>query len=71
VYGVVSTADAASSVPAPLIGISLGLYLSIYIVLLTAYISVLFHLMHKASKGELDGAIGTLPTHDTAEGARA
>jgi cytochrome d ubiquinol oxidase subunit I len=71
VYGVVSTADAASSVPAPLIGISLGLYLSIYIVLLTAYISVLFHLMHKASKGELDGAIGTLPTHDTTEGARA
>lgn len=71
VYGVVSTADAASSVPAPLIGISLGLYLSIYIVLLTAYISVLFHLMHKASKGELDGAIGTLPTHDSAEGARA
>lgn len=71
VYGVLSTADAASAVPAPLIGISLGLYLSIYIVLLTAYISVLFHLMHKASKGELDGAIGTLPTHDTAEGARA
>jgi len=71
VYGVVSTADAASSVPAPLIGISLGLYLSIYAVLLVAYISVLFHLMHKASKGELDSAIGTLPAHENAEGARA
>ncbi|SDD36029.1 cytochrome ubiquinol oxidase subunit I [Aquimonas voraii] len=71
VYGVVSTADAASTVPAPLIGISLGLYLSIYAVLLMAYISVLFHLMHKASKGELDSAIGTLPADDTAEGARA
>jgi cytochrome d ubiquinol oxidase subunit I len=71
VYGVLSTADAASTVPAPLIGISLGLYLSIYAVLLVAYISVLFHLMHKASKGELDSGIGTLPAHETAEGARA
>ena len=52
VYGVLSTADAASAVPAPLIGISLGLYLSIYVVLLVAYISVLFHLMHKAMQGQ-------------------
>jgi cytochrome d ubiquinol oxidase subunit I len=62
VYGVLSTADAASSVPAPLIGISLGLYLSLYAGLLIAYISVLFHLMHKAMRGELDSAIGTVPT---------
>ncbi|MCG6118209.1 MAG: cytochrome ubiquinol oxidase subunit I [Aquimonas sp.] len=52
VYGVLSTADAASAVPAPLISISLGLYLSIYVVLLVAYISVLFHLMHKAMQGQ-------------------
>jgi cytochrome bd ubiquinol oxidase subunit I len=52
VYGVLSTADAASTVPAPLIGISLGMYLAIYVVLLVAYISVLFHLMHKAMQGQ-------------------
>jgi len=67
VYGVLSTADAASSVPAPLIGISLGLYLSLYAGLLIAYISVLFHLMHKAMRGELDSAIGTVPTGAEAE----
>ena len=71
VYGVLSTADAASTVPAPLIGISLGLYLSIYAVLLVAYISVLFHLMHKASKGELDSGIGVLPEGPAHEGVRA
>jgi len=67
VYGVLRTADAASSVPAPLIGISLGLYLSLYAGLLIAYISVLFHLMHKAMRGELDSAIGTVPTGAEAE----
>ena len=71
VYGVLSTADAASTVPAPLIGISLGLYLSIYAVLLVAYISVLFHLMHKASKGELDIGTGVLPEGQAHEGVRA
>jgi len=54
VYGVLRTADAASSVPAPLIGISLGLYLAVYAALLLAYISVLFHLMRKAMQHELE-----------------
>lgn len=69
VYGVLRTADAASSVPAPLIGLSLGLYLTIYAVLLVAYVSVLFHLMHKASKGELDDTVGTIPKDDATQGA--
>lgn len=51
VQGVLSTADAASSVPAPLIGLTLLLYLIVYAGLLLAYISVLFHLMRKASAG--------------------
>ena len=54
VYGTLKTADAASSVPAPLIGISLGLYLTLYVVLLLAYVSVLFHLMHKAMHAASD-----------------
>ncbi len=48
-----------------------GLYLSIYAVLLVAYISVLFHLMHKASKGELDSGTGVLPEGQAHEGVRA
>jgi len=44
VYGVLRTADAASKVPAPIIGLSLSAYLMIYVLLLLAYVSVLFHL---------------------------
>jgi len=51
VYGTLTTAEAASSVPAPLIGISLTLYLLLYAGLLLAFVSVLFHLMHKAMGG--------------------
>ena len=51
VYGTLTTAEAASSVPAPLIGISLTLYLLLYVGLLVAFISVLFHLMHRAMGG--------------------
>jgi len=51
VYGTLTTAEAASSVPAPLIGISLTLYLLLYAGLLLAFVSVLFHLMHRAMGG--------------------
>jgi cytochrome d ubiquinol oxidase subunit I len=52
VYGVLRTADAASSVPAPLIATSLVMYLAIYVALLLSYVWVLFHLMRKASAGD-------------------
>jgi hypothetical protein len=48
VYGVLLTRDAASTVPAPLIGISLSMYLLLYVLLLSAYVSVLFYLARKA-----------------------
>ena len=48
VYGVLRTADAASKVPAPMIGLSLTAYLMVYVLLLIAYVSVLFHLAKKA-----------------------
>jgi cytochrome d ubiquinol oxidase subunit I len=51
VYGTLATADAASAVPAPMIAISLTLYLALYALLLAAFISVLYHLMHKAMSG--------------------
>jgi cytochrome bd ubiquinol oxidase subunit I len=48
VYGVLKTADAASTVPAPLLGLSLTAYLGVYVVLLLSYISVLFYMARHA-----------------------
>ena len=53
VYGVLRTADAASTVPAPMIGLSLAAYLSLYLVLLLSYIAVLFHMARKAAAGQV------------------
>jgi cytochrome d ubiquinol oxidase subunit I len=52
VYGVLRTADAASNVPAPMIGLSLAAYLTLYVVLLLSYVTVLFHLARKAGAGK-------------------
>ncbi|KFL36603.1 cytochrome ubiquinol oxidase subunit I [Arenimonas donghaensis] len=48
VTGVLRTADAVSATPAPIVGLSLSAYLIIYLVLLLAYVSVLFHLARKS-----------------------
>jgi cytochrome d ubiquinol oxidase subunit I len=48
VYDVLLTRDAASAVPAPLIGLSLSMYLCLYALLMSAYVSVVFHLARKA-----------------------
>lgn len=50
VYNVLTTAQAASQVPASHIALTLGLYLSLYAVLLIAYVSVIFHLAKKATQ---------------------
>jgi cytochrome d ubiquinol oxidase subunit I len=44
VTGVLTSAEAASRVPAPRIALTLAMYLAMYAVLLTSYISVLFYL---------------------------
>jgi cytochrome d ubiquinol oxidase subunit I len=49
VYGVLTTRAATSTVPAPLIGMSLSMYLALYVALIGAYISVVFYLARKAS----------------------
>jgi cytochrome d ubiquinol oxidase subunit I len=51
VHGLLLTRDAASSTPAPMIGLSLGMYLSLYAVLLVSFVSVVFHLARK--RGQL------------------
>ena len=51
VYGVLTTAQAASQVPAGNIVLSLALYLTLYAALLSAYVSVVFYLAKKAVNG--------------------
>jgi cytochrome d ubiquinol oxidase subunit I len=52
VTGILRTADAASTVPAPMIATSLAGYLGLYAVLLAAYVGVLFHMARKAAHGK-------------------
>jgi cytochrome d ubiquinol oxidase subunit I len=59
VQGVLTTAEAASAVPAPMIGLTLVGYLALYAVLLLAYVSVVFHMARKAgAKAETPTAEG-------------
>jgi cytochrome bd ubiquinol oxidase subunit I len=61
VYGVLTTAQAASTVATGNIALSLGMYLLLYAFLLAAYISVIFHLAHKGlSKPE--PAVNLMPS---------
>ena len=50
VHGVLRTADVASAVPAPMIGLSLAMYLSLYAVLIVSYVWVLFYMARKAGE---------------------
>jgi cytochrome bd ubiquinol oxidase subunit I len=50
VQGVLTTAQAASAVPAPMIGLTLAGYLMLYAALLAAYVSVIFYLARKAGQ---------------------
>ena len=48
VQGVLLTKDAVSDVPAPMIGLTLVMYLAVYALLLVAYITTIFYLARKA-----------------------
>lgn len=50
VNGVLRTVDAISDVPAPIIGISLSMYLLIYAVLMAAFITTIFYMARKAGQ---------------------
>lgn len=62
VYGVLTTAEAASKVPTPIIAMSLTGYLALYVFLIFSYIWVLFYLARKA---------GQAPTADYAQEVEA
>ena len=48
VYGVLTTAQAAATISTPMLASTLAMYLTLYLALLVAYISVVFHLARKA-----------------------
>jgi cytochrome d ubiquinol oxidase subunit I len=47
VYGLLRTADVASTVPAPMIALTLALYVTVYLALIVAYIGVLKYMTEK------------------------
>jgi cytochrome d ubiquinol oxidase subunit I len=67
VYGVLKTADAASAVPAPMIGATLVMYLALYVVLTVSYITVLFYLARRAGEDDKRHAPAALPIPGAAE----
>ncbi len=61
VHGVLTTADAVGDVPASLIGVSLSIYLCIYVLLTVAYVSVVFHLARRDKDARPFGARDDAP----------
>ena len=67
VYGLLRTADVASKVPAPMIGLTLTLYVTVYCALIVAYVGVLKYMAEKpeevlakeAAEPAAAGATGT------------
>jgi cytochrome d ubiquinol oxidase subunit I len=60
VYGVLTTAQAASTVPAQMIGSTLAMYLALYAFLIASYIGVVFYLARKAG-GTIDPTDADIP----------
>jgi cytochrome d ubiquinol oxidase subunit I len=58
VTGLLLTRDAASAQPAPILGISLAMYLSIYAFLIVSYVGVVFHLARKRKGVDAEPDLG-------------
>ena len=50
VYGLLTTAQAAAQISVPMVATTLAMYLSVYVVLLVAYVLALFHMARKAGQ---------------------
>ena len=69
VYGILTTAQAASrTVTSGQIGVTLALYLSLYLALIAAFVRTLFYLAKKAVQGDLE-SLDTEVSPETAEDA--
>jgi cytochrome d ubiquinol oxidase subunit I len=60
VSGVLRTSEAVTTMPATMIGLSLSLYLALYVMLILAYCSVVFYLARGAEASESVAASGEL-----------
>ena len=56
VFGLVRTADVASTVPAPMIALTLALYVTVYAALIVAYVAVLKYMAEKTEQVLADDA---------------
>ena len=70
VYGVLTAAQAASSEPAANIALTLVMYLALYVLLLLAYVSVVFHLATKATTPDHAGQMEPGRTGPVVAGAQ-
>jgi cytochrome d ubiquinol oxidase subunit I len=68
VTGILSTAEAVSEVPGGMVATTLAMYLAIYVLLIAAYVSVLFHLANKGVKKGDEGVTGVLGAAAAARG---
>ena len=67
VYGLLRTADVASSVPAPMIALTLALYVTVYLALIVAYIGVLKYMAEKPEAPDTSAsAVPPLPAGSAA-----
>ena len=60
VTGVLTTKQAAATIPTPMLAATLAMYITVYLMLLVAYISVLFYLARKAGSNEIAVAASLL-----------
>ena len=51
VYGVLRTEDAVADIPVPMVGTTLAIYLSVYVLIMGAFITTLYYMANKAGEG--------------------
>ena len=68
VYGLIRTADVVSTVPSSMIGLTLALYITLYLALIVAYVTVLKYMAEKPEEVLQDDAVEpvALPTGSAA-----
>jgi cytochrome d ubiquinol oxidase subunit I len=69
VFGLLRTADVASGVPSPMIALTLALYVTVYLALIVAYVTVVKHMAEKPDAAPEPGGAPVLPARPTAERA--
>jgi cytochrome bd ubiquinol oxidase subunit I len=63
VYGLIRTADVVSTTPSSMIGLTLALYVTLYLALITAYVSVLKYMAEKPDETVSEPRVHAAPQH--------